>query len=77
MLKKRAGIHKEIDKVKTELLNTSKEIIEKTIPTLAEGINRIISGFTTSLGKTIQEDLTKQIEEKKKKIKINQEEKTE
>jgi len=75
MAKKRRGIHKEMDRVKNELLNTTKEVIDKTIPTITDGINKIVLGFTKSLGEAIQEDLTKQIEKKRKRIKTKQEEK--
>jgi len=74
MSKKRRGIHKELDRVKNEVLNTTKEVIEKTIPAITDGINRIVSGFTKSLGETIQEDLTKQIEKKRKRAKSKKEE---
>jgi len=70
--KKRGGIQKELDRIKDELLDTTKELIEKAIPTIAEGINRIVSGFTKSVGETIQEDLTKQIEKKKKRARTKE-----
>ena len=71
--KKRRVIHRELEKAKNELLNTTKELIEKTIPTLSEGFNRIITGFTKTFGETLQETLTQQIEKKKKRVKSKKE----
>lgn len=73
MTKKRRRFHKEADRVKNELLNTAKELIEKSIPAIAEGINKIVCGFTKSVSETIQGGLTKQIEKKKRKVKPKQE----
>ena len=69
MASKRKMIQKEIDRVRDQVLNTTKEVVDKTIPTIAEGINKIVSGFTSSIGETILEGLAKTIERKRKRVK--------
>jgi hypothetical protein len=69
MAKKKRGIHREMDRVKDELLNTAREVVDKTIPTIADGLTKIVSGFASNLGETIRKDLTTQIEKKRSKTK--------
>ena len=69
MARKKKMLQRGMDRVREEVLNTTKEVIDKTIPTITDGINKIVFGFTSSIGETIREGLSKKIEGKRKRTK--------
>ena len=58
---------RDIEKVRDGLLDITKELTDKTIPTIIGGVKKIACEFTDSFQKTLQENISKKLESKKSK----------
>jgi ribosomal protein L11 methylase PrmA len=64
---KNQKIRTEVDRAKNIILDSFKEITDKTLPILFQTFSRIISGFLNSMEESIKSDLVKKIEKEKTK----------